>query len=145
MPEPEMTAKQISEDLLNRSGTGLMTGNFDLFAPCFALPHRVVSFDGERDLTSVDELRQVFDGVRKHFAERQVTLLHRTCVSAAFLDADTVQATHETRLIARTTIVQQPYPVLSILRRIGGVWQVARSEYAIVDAPSHSKTLGTAH
>ncbi|SEM75177.1 hypothetical protein SAMN05216227_100236 [Pseudorhodobacter antarcticus] len=138
------TAKEVAEYSLEQTGIGLMSGDFDLFAPHFLLPQYVKTFDGKRLLQTREDVRSVFDAVRAHFNKLQVTLLSRTCISAEFQDADTVFSTHETRLIARDVMVQQPYPVFSVLRRVGGVWLVADSEYAIVEAPWHSKAFGPA-
>lgn len=137
------SAKDVSEHLLERTGAALMSGDFAAFSACFRLPQTVQSFDGQRVLENEADLQSVFDGVRAHYAERGVTVLHRTCVAAEFKDADTVHATHDTMVIARTQLAQQPFPVFSILRRCDGLWKITHSEYAIVGAPGHSRLFAS--
>lgn len=142
MPTDFNSAREIAEYLLNRSGRALMSGDFPLFASCFALPQTMETFEGRRLISTRDDLLSVFEGVRAHLAREGVTEMARHCVAAAFIDAETISATHETRLIRGDQLIQRPYPVLSVVRRQNDLWQVGNTIYAIADAPSHAQVFG---
>ena len=119
-----------------------MTGDFAVFRGCFSLPQTLEAFDGRRLVETPADLRDVFDGVRSHFSNLGVTFLERHCVEASFSNPDTVLATHESRLISGSTLVQRPYPVFSVLRRIDGDWKITHSKYAITGPLEHSVVFG---
>lgn len=135
------SARDVSEYLLARTGQAYATGDFDLFAACFVLPQWMETFEGRRLIATTEDLRQLFDGVRAHFDRLGVTDLVRHCIAAEFRDPDTVEATHESRLLAGNRLVQQPYPCFSVLKRTDAGWQVAGGQYAIPDALAHSAAL----
>lgn len=118
-----------------------MSGDFEMFASCFALPQWIETFEGRHLIATTEDLRTLFDAVRVHFCRLGVTDLVRRCVAAEFRDPDTIEATHESRLLAGTRLVQQPYPSFSILKRTDAGWQVAGAQYAIKDAQSLSAAL----
>ncbi|WP_227271729.1 hypothetical protein [Roseobacter weihaiensis] len=99
------------------------------------------TFDGHRTINTVEELRQVFQAVLAHYDRCGVTDMARHCVEARFKDANTVAATHETRLISRNVITQAPFAVFSILKFNGECWQVSHSSYAIGDRADHNSAL----
>ena len=140
-PAAFTSARDVSEYLLARTGQAYATGDFDLFASCFALPQWMETFEGRRLVATTDDLRQLFDAVRAHFCRLGVTDLVRHCVVAEFRDPDTIEATHESRLLAGTRLVQPPYPCFSVLKRTEAGWQVAGGQYAIQDALAHSAAL----
>jgi len=141
VPQQFATAKDVSEHLLQRSGDALMTGDFDTFLTCFLLPQKLGTFDGLREVATQEDVREVFDNVRAHFHANHVTDMVRQCVDARFRTPDEVAATHVSRLLSGTTLLYEPYPVFSILKRRHGVWQVAHSEYAMSENDQHAKVL----
>jgi len=134
-------ARQISEDLLERSGASLVQGDFETFADCFLLPQDMETFEGRRSIETRDQMREIFEAVRQFHQRSGVTELVRHCVEAEFRTEDIVEATHESRLVAGERLIQRPYPVFSVLKRVDGVWRVASSQYAIVDAPGLNQAL----
>lgn len=141
MSPRSVSAKEIAEDLLERTGKCLSTGDFDGFAECFLLPHTIETFEGRRRIETESELRQLFDRSRDYFSQNGVTELYRHCLEAQYKDDDTIEATHETRVIARGVLIQPPYPVFSIVRRIDGDWKIGDGMFAISQADSHSAAL----
>ncbi len=142
MADEFTSAKDVSEYLLDRTGTALMTGDFDLFAACFSLPQQMETFEGRRRIETRDELKTVFDGVRSYFRQRNVTQLARHCIEATYRDPDTIVTTHMSRVVSGTSLVQKPYPVMSLLcRGDDGIWKVSDSMYAIEDEPRHARAL----
>lgn len=118
-----------------------MSGSFDAFAQCFALPHRVETFEGINILNSLDDIEAVFIGVRRHLVGKSVTEVVRNCLSAEFDGADRVKFSHETRMMNGMRLVQESFPCLSIVERIDGRWLLTSSSYAIVNAPQHVSAL----
>jgi hypothetical protein len=126
--------RAVSEYLLARTGEAYMTGDFDKFASCFALPHTIDTFEERRLIATTDDLRALFNTVRASFCRKNVTDLVRRCVAASFRDPDTIEATHETRLLSGTRLIQPAYPCLSTLIRTDAGWLVASGQYAVTDA-----------
>lgn len=135
------TAKDVSERLLERTGTALMTGNFEKFADCFLLPQEMETFDGRRKVQTRDDLLEVFRGVTTHLRRKNVTEFVRHCIEARFRDDDTIVTTHMSRLLSGHTLAQTPYPVMCVLRRVDGEWKVSDGMYAVEDEPYLSKAL----
>ncbi|MEL7211591.1 MAG: hypothetical protein AAGK92_02945 [Pseudomonadota bacterium] len=139
---PERTSpKDISNDLLERTGAAMLSGDFDAFADCFELPQEMDTFHGRNLVETREDLRAIFDAVRQYYRSMGVTGMARHCVEAAYVDPDTVQATHQSRLLAGAELVLTPYPALSVLKQRGGVWRVASCQYAISDAPDLNDAL----
>lgn len=140
-PAPEMTAQQVSEYLLDKTGRALLTGDVDLFQSCMAFPNIMQTFDGQICCETPAHFRVIFGGVMRHFRSSGVTDMIRHCVAARYLDPVTVEATHESRVLSGNTVVQPAYPVFSLLKWIEGDWRITSSVYAITDAPAHSRAL----
>ena len=87
-------AEEIADELLHRTGRGLVTGDFEIFRPCFDLPQTMETLEGARVLRHEGDLRQVFESMRGCFKENGVVDLVRSIVSSEFLNADTVGPTH---------------------------------------------------
>ena len=144
MTKPLLTAQDISEHLLERTGEAMLAGDFDSFAACFALPYEVETVDGNRLIETRDSLHLTFDNVHAHLLKQQVTLMARHCVSASFRGPDEVAATHETRLISRDILVQEPYPAFSILRKqADDAWRITYTSYVIVDSSDLNAALNS--
>ena len=135
------TAKEVSEHLLEVTGTAFMSGDFELFLSCFHLPYELETFEGHRTIKDVNDLKEVYLAVRAHYARNGVSQMYRHCVEARFRDSDTVIATHETRLLSGNVITQAPFAVYSELRFTGGKWVIVSSSYAIGDRDDHNKAL----
>jgi hypothetical protein len=137
----DQAALTIAEDLLARSGRGLMDGDFETFSDCFILPQDFETFDGRRRISSTCELRAVFDGVRAHFEATQVTIMERHVVTAQFKGSEEVQSTHVSRLMAGGKLLRASYPVMSTLKLTAKGWKVASASYALPSDPGHQAAL----
>jgi hypothetical protein len=134
-------ATSIAEDLLVRSGEGLMEGDFLLFADCFILPQDFDTFEGRRRISSAEELRAVFDGVREHFDATHVTVMERHVVAAEFVSEDEIRSTHVSRLVAAGQILRATYPVMSTIKLTATGWKIASATYALPPDPGHEAAL----
>jgi hypothetical protein len=121
----------VSEYLLARTGEAYQSGDFDLFATCFALPQRLDTFEGSTIITTTAQLHSLFHGMRGYFQRLGVTDLVRRCVAARFRDPDTIEATHETSLLAGSRLLRPTYPCFSVIRKAAVGWQVADAQYAV--------------
>lgn len=131
----------ISEELLERTGTALRTGNFADFASCFTLPHVHVTMEGVTVMQAIEDIRLVFDTVRAHFRDIGVTQIIRVCKSADYAGPDRIYATHESHLWRGKTLIKPPYPVISELVQIGGDWRIAASNYTLTGDTGHNDAL----
>lgn len=136
------TAQDISIDLLERTGAGLMSGDVSGFLSCFHVPCFVETFDGKRLLNSKLDIEDVYNSVRDYYRAHNVTDLIRECISAEFKTHETIYNTHITRLMRDDEVLfRRPFPVFSILRLLDDGWKITYSQYAIEDAPKHNKAL----
>ena len=141
MPEGPQAAKRIAEELLEQTGKALMSGDFEAFSTCFALPHRIDTFDGSDVLQTLDDMEKRFFGVRSYFQDNCVTDLVRHVIEADFVDEDTIHSSHQTRVLSGTILVQAPFPNLSVLKRVEGQWRAEATQYAIADSEHHNAAL----
>ena len=137
----EKEALAISQDLLDRSGAALMSGDPTDFVPCFFLPHILNTFDKERIIKTEAQLLETFRLVSANYREDGITDLVRTAVSAEFISEDEIHSTHITRWLRGTQPVAEPFPIYALIRRHEGRWAVARSEYAIPEELRIARTL----
>ena len=144
MTQPFKSAREVSEYLLQQTGTAFSQNDEDAFIQHFSLPNEIETFEGRKKINTPEDLRKVFRAVKAHYDKTGVTDVVRHCVEAAFIDETTVVATHETRLICGAMITRAPFPVLSVLKFNGTAWQIESSKYAIEDHHAHNKALMSA-
>lgn len=135
------SARDLAEQLLEESRQGLMEGRFDLFSDGIALPLRIETFEGQREVRTTGELRQVFDAIRHLLMQLGVTDLVRRCVEAEFAGPDMMRTTYETRLLHGNNLIQDPFPVYAVARHVDGRWKVVSSSYAVTDQPAIVRVL----
>ena len=141
MIRDQIEAKQIGQDLLDRTGEGLMTGNWDTFIACFGFPHRIDTFEGTQILQSADDMRPRFDAVRATHKADHVTDLIRHTVAVDWVDDKTIHHTHQSRPLSGSTLVLAPYTVFSIFEKQAGRWLITSSQYAICNADDLNAAL----
>ncbi|MFP7675579.1 hypothetical protein ACG74X_19745 [Marivita sp. S0852] len=142
----DCAAEEIVDEVLFKTGRAVLSGSFDAFRACYGLPHLIETKSGRRLLETPDELRGVFDEVRRYYDSRAVVDLARSVIEARFLDSDTIGSTHVARLLSETgPLSRTPYPVYWIIRRHGHLdWRVMSSLYAILDCDAHNAALMSA-
>ncbi len=112
-----------------------MSDRFTDFLACFVLPYHMETLESSRLISTAPGMETTFQAVRAHLNKHEITLMARHCVSASFRSETEVAATHETRLISRGVMVQQPYPTFSVIRRGWDKrWRISSSSYVIVDS-----------
>lgn len=140
--DSDENAEVIAKELLEITGTALLTGNFELLQSCFALPLTLKTIDGQKTLETRDELRATVEAVRNHMFETGVVDLVRTVMLSLFEDGDTITSVHICSEIHRGGILNRPtYPVYSTLVRVGSRWRIAYCRYLIFDRPEHNLAL----
>ncbi len=125
------TAQQISEMLLELTGTALLTNNFSLFSQCFHLPHLIETADSKRELETIDDLQTVFHSVTEDYRRKRITNLVRICEVAEFRSDTRIDATHITHMMCGDVRVFDPFPAFSVLEFFDGRWQISSSQYAV--------------
>lgn len=141
MSEPERTAREIAEDLLARTGHGLITGDFSVFCECFSLPTEMETYEGRRVIETKAEMEAVFNDVRAYYQKVGTTEMERFIVDAEFRNPTSIVSTHQSRLVSEAGLAQQPFDVLSVINLIDGAWRIRHSQYAIVDSKDHNTAL----
>lgn len=125
------TARQIYQDLLDRIARAYETDDFEDYARMIRIPHHISSYGPPVQLDTKADLRALFDNVRTHFANLEVTDYVRTCLSARFVKDDEIIGMHETRILIKTRTLEEPYPVQSRLRFHDDAWWVCESDNAL--------------
>ncbi|MEM6618231.1 MAG: hypothetical protein AAF631_02900 [Pseudomonadota bacterium] len=137
----DVEARDIASRLLDQTGRALVTGDFELFAPCFHLPQVLSSQLGERTLLRHEEVQEVFERVRWHYRGLQITKMQRRCMASMFVDHHTILSVHRTRLLRGADLVQKPFKALSTITQVGGVWRIKSCDYAIKDSLRHNRAI----
>jgi hypothetical protein len=141
MEDQDLTAREVSEFLLDVTGRGLLQRDFELFASAFHLPHPVSTMDDRFVLQTRDDLRRAFDSTCDHHKDAGVTDMVRYCEAAAFKSPTCVEATHVAQLMRGSEPLQDPYPVFSVLQKIEGAWKIMSSDYAMDSTTGRAKAL----
>ena len=141
MAKDPQAARMVAEGLLARTRDALMAGDAEDFCDCFLLPHRIELFDSSNVVETRDDLQAIFFAMRDYLLRHGITEMIRQCVDAEFTDDDTISTTHISRLLRGSELMQAPYPVYSIVRRIDGVWKIAHGKYAIANSPELDRAL----
>lgn len=128
---PEMSAEDVVNYTLDRTGEALDTGDFDLFHSVFHLPHRISTFEGTKILKTDADLREVFNDARMHRQFMGATGVIRYVVSAEYKTPTQVEGVHMTHVMAGELRIKEPYPTFAIVKWIDGAWKVVSSDYAI--------------
>lgn len=140
--ESDENAEVIAKDLLEITGTALLTGNFELLHSCFALPLTLNTIYGQKTLETRDELRATVEAVTRHMFETGVVDLVRTVMLSRFEDRNTITSVHICSEVNRGGIVNRPtYPVYSTLVRVDSRWRIAFCRYLIFDRLEHNLAL----
>ena len=140
--DKERIADEIADDLLYRTGRAITSGDLEWADGCFQLPQFMETVDGSQLIETEEGVRQVIRNVRAYYAANGVTDVVRTVISAEFVDPNTIGSTHVARLMkAGGKAFRAPYPVYSIIRKIGDDWKIVSTSYAILDAPDHNRAL----
>ncbi|MDF1872376.1 hypothetical protein [Vannielia sp.] len=134
------TARAIHQSLLDRSGEAYRTGSFELFAPCFALPTEVHTFEATRKITNEAELEALFDDTLNVLTKAGAQLI-RIATEALFADENTIKATHSSRLVIGDRLLAGPFPIFFLVKRSQGAWRLAASQYAVDRPTSFAEAL----
>ena len=138
----DLRAEEIAEDLLYRTSKALISNCCDRVGACFEYPQVLETIAGKLLVESEDDIFKMYARVRSYFEANGVRDIVRTVVSAEFLSPTMVGSTHVSQLLLEDgTPFRAPYPSYSILRESGGVWRVASTMSAILDAPEHNVAL----
>ncbi|MEL7462604.1 MAG: hypothetical protein AAFN79_00955 [Pseudomonadota bacterium] len=137
----ENAAVAVSEELLERTGDAIASGDGDAFAACFLLPQTIETPEGAAKLETKRDLLSIFENVRRYMRERNVTLMERHCVGATWLSKDIVEATHVSRYLSGASLVQEPFLAISLLKRTPTGWKIADTKYDVSDSPGHLRAL----
>ncbi|WP_305970486.1 MULTISPECIES: hypothetical protein [unclassified Mameliella] len=130
--QDDAEARRIFQDMLDRCGEAMLAGDMEGVLRWFAIPNTVESFEGRRVLASVDETRELFRTIMARQRELSITHMIRKVTHAEFRDADTIQATHETRYIHHGTVLSEsPHVGLSILHRHPDCWKVHHAQFTV--------------
>ncbi len=142
--EPTTTALSIANRLLEITGDAMQRGDFDAFAECFSLPLVMETFEGKQLLQTRSDIQTVFDAVRSFRAANAIHHIVRENVAAQFVDAETISATHVSRMLQKGDILfGRPYPAYSIIKRINDHWRITYCQYAVDEPSQLNAALGS--
>lgn len=135
-------AVKIIQMMLEDTRQAALSRDFELFARWCDLPHTLTTFEKKRTLTTLHDMKAVFDAQCDNFEALQVTDMVRDCISAAFDGPDRINAMHITHLMSGVRRTLDPYPAFMVLTRREGIWRVSNSDYAVTAGSGFEKALG---
>lgn len=144
MARDALSATTIADDLLQRSGAAMLSGDAQAFVSCFALPQEFETASGKVLVQSRQHLTRMFLAVQSHYKAMAVTDMVRHVVHAEFRNSETITFTHESRLLQGNVLLQEAFYVFSIVKLIEGEWLVAASTYGPTDDSIAGKALNAA-
>ena len=133
MARDDLSPTIIADDLLQRTGAAMLSGDAASFTACFALPQEFETPAGKTVVNTVGHLTRVFEAVHLKYKAMGVTDMDRHVVFAEFRDKRTITFTHESRLLQGTVLLQAAFPVFSIIKLIEDTWLIASSSYGPTD------------
>ncbi len=142
--QARIAASDIAEAILEVTGEALMSGDFDALAAVYHVPQIMLTMAGPIHMETPEDLRRAFDGTLQHFKGLGVTELVRACVAAEYTSPTRIESTHVTELVKNGERLNEPFPVFSVLEKIGDGWSVTRAEYALEETNAWALALGRA-
>jgi hypothetical protein len=141
-PTSHGSAFEVASSLLEITGKAIETGDFDTFAACFKLPQSLGTMDGIRKLTTRDDIRQVFDGVRRRYREMGPYRLDRWIAAALYDGPDEIRSSHVTHVLSTEgRLLMDPFVSMTRLERQAGQWQIADNLYSVNKDTAHGQAL----
>ena len=125
-----ITAKHISESVLDPVSLALTHGVFGDFARAFHLPQSLRSPVGPLLLKDCCDLRALFVALRNQFRYLGVTLFDQRCITADFRNTLNIDASCEARLVYAGTQLQPPFPTRLRFRMTGADWQIIYCDFS---------------
>ena len=142
MGKPEsLQAKDVSQMLLEKTGKALLSGDFETFAQCFALPHTIDTPDRKTTLKTKSALSLMFFRVVADYRHRNITNIIRFCEVAEYKDLTTIEATHISYMMSGSQRVIEPFPGFSVIKYIDGRWQRTDTQYAVDNETTVGRAL----
>lgn len=127
--------------ILEKTGKALLSGDFETFAQCFALPHTIDTPDRKTTLKTLGALRLMLFKVVEDYRDRNTTDIIRFCEVAEFKNLTTIEATHISHVMAGDHRVMEPYPGFSVIKYIDGRWQLTSTQYAVDNETNVGRAL----
>lgn len=135
----------IHQHALDQTGEALQTGDFELFADFFHLPHLTETFPKQQLIKTKGDLQLLFRNSRVVHEEAGATHRIRDSISAKFLDATTLNCAHVSRIMNGNYQLRDAVPCHSTFELIDGVWLLTRSVYALEESKRPFDSLLTRH
>lgn len=126
-------AKAVHERLLEATRQAYLADDEDAFIACFLLPQTIVTQDGQRQMETRDDLRDIYRHTRSRFLALGVTDLIRVAIAAEYVAPDRIRTTHVSYVLQGRKLVTPPYPNTGELVRLPEGWRISSSEYGSTD------------
>lgn len=124
-------AKEVSEEILEATGTAILCGDYATFKRYFRLPHFIATAETQRTIETEEEFQTLFAAVHEDYLRKQITDLVRICDVAEYRTPFRIEATHTTHMMAGDRRVTDPFPSFSVIEFNDGRWQISSSQYAV--------------
>lgn len=132
---------EIAKHLLEVTQRAVSLGEEDTFLRSFLVPHKVETGIGNTIITNYAEMAQTFGRLRAHWDRLRIDQLERTCLTAMYVNTDTIVHVHKTRILRDNVEVEPSHKTLSTLNRVDGEWFVAGACYALQGSPAYSRAI----
>ena len=123
-------ALEIADHLLELTRQAYHARDFEVFRKYFIVPQVVGTFDGDRVIRTLSELREVYEAMLDMMAQRGVIDIKRRTIEARFLGPDRIQSTFISEYILPGYAISDEVVAHGTLRCVDGQWMVEESRYA---------------
>lgn len=131
IPDPLFTnATAVSDFLLEETRRAFELRDVELFCYRFLLPQLMGTFDGQRRITTREELEGIYQRTAAYFDTYGVLDMRRRTVEAQFETPTRVRATYHSQHLTKGPSLSDAVVGTSTLHLIDGIWLVGSSEYA---------------
>lgn len=134
-------ASEIMDDLLNWTGQALIDADFEAFLPHFVLPQVLETFEGPRNVKTVDNMKALFQSVCAFHKSRGVNRLVRSCRYAVYKDEDNIEGVLDALLFNGNELVHNMPSTFVMLTRHDDVWKIIYNMYGVNDDDGFGRAL----
>ncbi|SEM48039.1 hypothetical protein SAMN04488003_101257 [Loktanella fryxellensis] len=124
--------REIVQSIIDRMSTALLNDDAVQFASCFSMPVVIQTFDDQRVISGLEELRRMFDDIRLVLTNFAVTTIVQRCSDAALIGSTRISACGEGHILSDAQVILPPFPILLGLHAVDGIWRVDTGQFAII-------------
>lgn len=109
---------------LDHTGVSLLGDDLASYSQHIETPFTLITSDGNAELTTQDQVRDLLNNYQTMFKNLHVTSLIRLAKDVKVLDAERIEATYVSHVFSDSHRLFDPFTSVMVLRRSEDVWRV---------------------